>query len=1197
MRLAFASLGLLLLCLPARADLDAARRSLRRDLLDTARRQLAPDRQSSQAGVRFEAEALRLRCEFRDGDAGQVVKDMHALERQPRKQLPLRALRQLLLLQDEVEGREADRPGAEARLRQAADWSVTLEERLEVTVRLAELLRQNGRAAEGLELLRQVAAQTPEAAAVDPSLMGWLECCRARLEREAGQPAQAELSLLAADQWFRQGADASGQAASLQLRAELSNNNDQQGVLLEQALQRLGSPELAARRLDIFSALSQRRSLTNANHSDELLTRLDAQRPQLRPWMQLRCFVLRTVVAARVDLPADAARQAVAELRSHPPAGLNQQVELLALAETGRIERQANHDAAAESAISRALALSNQLHLVRQDVLSPMASAASLGIDLAAMRTRRGDLAGAAAAAREAGQAAARDGQPWLVLTVLQSQLGAELELGLIEQARLSFSALLDQAAASTLPERRGVAYFLAFSALLGSIQDPLGVAEPTPLRIPSGTPASALLQALRDDPELNHRSLSALRDWVELARRRHASNDGATASTVYAVVLGCEGRPLEAVDVYRQALQASRDQPTSRANLAYLLGRELHGLGRDAEALGSFDEAIAQSANHSPRWAQAWYVLMRAGLLRDMGQLAEARQAADRAVELTSDQPNSYRVQMLLARSRLALRAHDGAAALRDARQAHELTKDGTNLSLFAESCCQLALCEPSRRDEWLTAAGARVRERGLPPQVAFWLNRLAEAWEQGGDPRAALSCCEAGLEWLAARKQSLSPAAQAQLITTAHHLLHRAVRLVQARNEPQASAHVLELARELEQAPVQGPGLDDLRSQLSSLEHQLTSAHQASDEALRAQVASTRAEFLAQLNRLRSESPGFDDAVAAQGGELLALAPALPPRTLVLQPYASADTLYLQTVTRDGLQMRAVTLERGRLEQLITLWRSALERPHNLTEPERAAQQELSALLLGPLRDSLANVDAIWMVPAGPFWGLPLSTLVDEQGRYALERWRISWLTPADLLTLQRPPQRASSHLVALAGGNLEGGAAEVQALAQLTADAEVVPAHQATHERLALLCRHAAMLHLATHSQALPGNPNQSFLQLADGPLSLAQVYALELPAGALVTLSSCETALPQDNPGRELVALSSGFRAAGAASVVASLWKVDDAATALLFPTMYRELLAGRSRAESLRTAQLQLLHDPDTAAPCYWAAWTLLGDPR
>lgn len=119
--------------------------------------------------------------------------------------------------------------------------------------------------------------------------------------------------------------------------------------------------------------------------------------------------------------------------------------------------------------------------------------------------------------------------------------------------------------------------------------------------------------------------------------------------------------------------------------------------------------------------------------------------------------------------------------------------------------------------------------------------------------------------------------------------------------------------------------------------------------------------------------------------------------------------------------------------------------------------------------------------------------------------------------------------------------------------------------------------------------------AYISLHDGPFKMAQIYSLSLPSGALVVLSSCRSALGAKEPGREVTSLASAFKIAGAATVVASHWEVDDEETTRLFTSFYRHLLKGASRAAALRSARLELAaRQPH---PYYWASFSLFGSPR
>ncbi len=146
----------------------------------------------------------------------------------------------------------------------------------------------------------------------------------------------------------------------------------------------------------------------------------------------------------------------------------------------------------------------------------------------------------------------------------------------------------------------------------------------------------------------------------------------------------------------------------------------------------------------------------------------------------------------------------------------------------------------------------------------------------------------------------------------------------------------------------------------------------------------------------------------------------------------------------------------------------------------------------------------------------------------------------------------------------------------------------------------------LHFATHGLLDSRHPELSGLVLSqydaqgqkhDGVLRLSDIYDLRLDAD-LVTLSACRTALGKEVKGEGLIGLTRGFMYAGAARVLASLWSVEDKATAELMAKLYRGMLRERlSPAAALRKAQIEMARDPSRKSPYYWAGFSLQGEWR
>src|SRR5262249_13269743 len=146
--------------------------------------------------------------------------------------------------------------------------------------------------------------------------------------------------------------------------------------------------------------------------------------------------------------------------------------------------------------------------------------------------------------------------------------------------------------------------------------------------------------------------------------------------------------------------------------------------------------------------------------------------------------------------------------------------------------------------------------------------------------------------------------------------------------------------------------------------------------------------------------------------------------------------------------------------------------------------------------------------------------------------------------------------------------------------------------------------AIVHFATHGLINNAHPELSGIVLSlvdqqgrpqNGFLRLYDIYNLKLQAD-LVVLSACQTALGKEIKGEGLVGLPWGFMYAGARRVVASLWQVDDRASAELMGRFYEAMLGQRLRpAAALRAAQISALKDKRWQAPYYWAAFTLQGE--
>jgi CHAT domain-containing protein len=144
---------------------------------------------------------------------------------------------------------------------------------------------------------------------------------------------------------------------------------------------------------------------------------------------------------------------------------------------------------------------------------------------------------------------------------------------------------------------------------------------------------------------------------------------------------------------------------------------------------------------------------------------------------------------------------------------------------------------------------------------------------------------------------------------------------------------------------------------------------------------------------------------------------------------------------------------------------------------------------------------------------------------------------------------------------------------------------------------------IVHFATHAYLDDGHPERSgvVLSLVDeaghaqpGYVEMNDIYNLRLPV-SLVVLSACNSGLGKQVRGEGLIGLTRGFMYAGASGVVASLWKVDDEATAELMKRFYRGMFQDDlSPAAALRQAQIAMWQQKRWHAPYYWAGFVIQG---
>jgi CHAT domain-containing protein len=261
-------------------------------------------------------------------------------------------------------------------------------------------------------------------------------------------------------------------------------------------------------------------------------------------------------------------------------------------------------------------------------------------------------------------------------------------------------------------------------------------------------------------------------------------------------------------------------------------------------------------------------------------------------------------------------------------------------------------------------------------------------------------------------------------------------------------------------------------------------------------------------------------------------------------------------------------------------------------LTERVHIHLQSLYELLLAPIMERVGERRLV-IVPNRALHYIPFHALRDQKG-FIIEGREVSYAPSAVVLEHCLAREEVSLNRALLVGVADEATPRvrdEIRSLEPLFPKAVTLLDEAATTESLLARAPQADVIHLACHGQFRPDNPLFSSLRLADGWLTVREAAKINLKCG-LVTLSACETGVSHVAPGEELLGLVRAFLAAGAPSLLLSLWTVDDEATANLMASFYKRLRAGEGAAAALRQAQLEQLEaEPH---PYFWSPFVLVG---
>lgn len=319
----------------------------------------------------------------------------------------------------------------------------------------------------------------------------------------------------------------------------------------------------------------------------------------------------------------------------------------------------------------------------------------------------------------------------------------------------------------------------------------------------------------------------------------------------------------------------------------------------------------------------------------------------------------------------------------------------------------------------------------------------------------------------------------------------------------------------------------------------------------------------------------------------------------------YDIADQLYALTVThlRDDIQIHPLNISLSEIEQRWAQTRRQLIRPRSSTRNIQTRLGYLWAHLIAPLMDRLKDKQRLIIIPHRALFHIPFACLYDRsKQQYLIERWSLQ-LAPSLKILAHCQEKKQTSDLSLLIGysgqpdqlGYLPAVDQELQSIRHLLPQAKVISGKSATLTHITESMPDRQLIHLASHTIFDAEHPLESGTLVAENRWLRASDLYLRYGhlSGATVVLSSCNSGSGKTT-GSDILGLTSAYFYAGAASVIAGLWSVDDMATAELMIAFYRFLHDGFNTVQALQKAQCQLLDTPEYTSPYYWGAFMVNG---
>jgi len=392
------------------------------------------------------------------------------------------------------------------------------------------------------------------------------------------------------------------------------------------------------------------------------------------------------------------------------------------------------------------------------------------------------------------------------------------------------------------------------------------------------------------------------------------------------------------------------------------------------------------------------------------------------------------------------------------------------------------------------------------------------------------------------------------------------------------------------------------------------------ASQEAIAKEKALLEITLVQVQNKIEQNSSYYKLKYSESNPGIEAVRKNIDRQQAVISFYTTPGKLHVFVITKSSFRYTGID-SFASVQQNIINWLTALK----TTESGRKFNGEKWALplyrqLVKPVEDLAGDKQEWIIIPENILYYLPFESLpaVKDGSITLLETTEISYQFSARFLVAASSEKQAATSYSVLAFApfvhkSMPFPHPEFNFMNQLAASGSEIAGlpgkhftdSEATKQQFLTNINQYPVVHLATHAIADTGNSAASFIAFyphthipADDGLYLEELYSLNMDATSLIIISACETGNGQLASSEGVLSLTRGFAYAGCASIVNSLWKADDEATAIILHQFHQYLQKGYTKSKALQQAKLDYIHSNALhKTPDYWAHLILIGNTQ